>query len=71
MKYNWSKENIESVIKECDSLTQVLDKLNIPRAGNNSATLRKKLEEYNMELNKKEGLRIIFQQRSIQAQISL
>lgn len=49
MKYDWSKERIESVIKDCDSLTQVLEKLDIPRAGNNSSTLRKKLEEYNID----------------------
>lgn len=49
MKYDWSKERIEAVIRDCDSLTQVLNKLNIPRAGNNSATLRKKLEEYNID----------------------
>ena len=49
MKYNWNKERIEAIIKDCDSLSQVLDKLNIPRAGNNSATLRRKLEEYNID----------------------
>lgn len=32
MKYNWNKERIEAIIKDCDSLSQVLDKLNIPRA---------------------------------------
>lgn len=49
MKYDWSKERIESVIADCDSLSQVLEKLNIPRAGNNTATLRKKLEEFNID----------------------
>lgn len=49
MKYDWSKERIEAVIKDCDSLSQVLEKLNIPRAGNNTATLRKKLEEFNID----------------------
>lgn len=49
MKYDWSKERIESVITDCDSLSQVLEKLNIPRAGNNTATLRKKLEEFNID----------------------
>ena len=49
MKYDWSKEKIESVIRDCDSLSQVLDMLGIPRAGNNSATLRKKLEKYNID----------------------
>lgn len=49
MKYDWSKERIENVIKDCDSLSQVLDKLNIPKAGSNSTTLRRKLEEYNID----------------------
>ena len=49
MKYDWSKERIESVIADCDSLFQVLEKLNIPRACNNTATLRKKLEEFNID----------------------
>lgn len=49
MKYDWSNERIKSVISDCDSLSQVLEKLNIPRAGNNTTTLRKKLEEYNID----------------------
>lgn len=49
MKYDWTKERIEAVIMDCDSLSQVLEKLGIPRAGNNTATLRKKLEEYNID----------------------
>ena len=66
MKYDWSKERIESVIVECDSLSQVLEKLNIPRAGNNTATLRKKLEEYItlillMKQKVEKELRIMFQ----------
>ena len=49
MKYDWSKERIAAVIKDCDSLSQVLDMLGIPRAGNNTATLRNKLEEYGID----------------------
>ena len=30
MKYDWSNERIKSVISDCDSLSQVLEKLNIP-----------------------------------------
>ena len=55
MKYDWSKERIESVIADCDSLSQVLEKLNIPRAGNNTATLRKKLEEFNIDYSHFKG----------------
>ncbi len=49
MKYDWSKERIESVINECDSLSQVLEKLGIPKRGGNTSTLRSKLEEYNID----------------------
>ena len=64
MKYNWTKENIESVIKDCDSFSDVLRKLNIPIQGNNCATLKKKISLYNIDFShftygnkKKKGLK--------------
>lgn len=49
MKYNWNKERIEAVIKDCDSLSQVLDKLNIPKAGSVSDnTIRKWCKQLNL-----------------------
>lgn len=50
-KYDWNKEDIESVVKECDSLTDVLKALGVPRRGNNSITLRKKIEEYGIDIS--------------------
>lgn len=51
MKYNWSKEKIESVIKNCDSFSDVLRALNIPIQGNNGVTLKKKILEYNIDFS--------------------
>ena len=48
-KYNWNKERIQEVIKDCDSLSETLLKLGIPNVGGNTCTLRKKLEEYNID----------------------
>ena len=48
-KYNWNKERIQEVIKDCDSLSETLLKLGIPNDGGNTCTLRKKLEEYNID----------------------
>lgn len=47
--YDWNKEKIISVIKDCDSFSQLLLKLGIPRRGNNIYTLKKKLEEFNID----------------------
>ena len=41
-KYNWNKERIQEVIKDCDSLSETLLKLGIPDVGGNTCTLRKK-----------------------------
>ena len=51
MKYNWSKENIESVVKDCDSFSEVLRKLNIPTQGNNGVTLKRKMILYNIDFS--------------------
>lgn len=51
MKYNWTKENIESVIEDCDSFSDVLRKLNIPIQGNNCVTLKKKVLLYNIDFS--------------------
>lgn len=48
-KYNWDKERIQSIIKDCNSLSETLSKLGIPNVGGNTCTLRKKLEEYNID----------------------
>ena len=51
MKYNWTKENIENVIRDCDSFSDVLRKLEIPIQGNNCATLKKKVLLYNIDFS--------------------
>lgn len=51
MKYNWNKELIEQYVKESDSLSETLIKMNIPIQGNNSKTLKNKIEEYNIDIS--------------------
>ena len=51
MKYDWSKEKLEQVIPESDSLSDVLSKLQIPIQGNNSQTLKSKIEEYGIDIS--------------------
>lgn len=51
MKYNWNKTDIENAVKISDSLTDTLKVLNIPIQGNNSKTLRTKIEEYNIDIS--------------------
>lgn len=50
-KYDWSKEKISSVLKDCFCYRDVLRKLNIPIAGRNSTTLKKKIAEYNLDIS--------------------
>lgn len=50
MKYDWSKENIEKAVKDSDSYSETLRKMNIPIQGCNSNTLKKKIEEYNIDI---------------------
>ena len=71
MKYDWNKEKLEQVIPESDSLSDVLNKLQIPIQGNNSRTLKSKIEEYGIDIShftysaKKRKGRIIFQYLNI------
>lgn len=51
MKYNWNKENLEKAVKESDSYSEVLRKLEIPLQGNNTSTLKRKIEEYNIDIS--------------------
>lgn len=45
MKYNWDINKIKEIVPQCVNLTEVLERLNIPRQGNNSSTLKKILNE--------------------------
>lgn len=45
MKYNWDINKIKEVVPQCINLTEVLKHLEIPRQGNNSATLKRILNQ--------------------------
>ena len=45
MKYDWDLVKIKQIVPQCINFTEVLNHLNIPRQGNNSKTLRKILED--------------------------
>lgn len=49
-KYDWNLEEIKNAVKDSINFTEVLEKLNIPRQGNNSSTLRKILDLNNIVL---------------------
>lgn len=48
-KYNWDIEKIKEITKDSVNFTEVLQKLNIPRQGNNSKTLKRILNENNID----------------------
>lgn len=50
MKYTWNKEEIEKAVKNNTCYNDVLKELNIPLAGNNTATLKRKIAEYNISI---------------------
>lgn len=49
-KYNWEKEKIEEAVKTSYNYRDVLRKLDIPIAGNNTATLKRKITEFNISI---------------------
>ena len=49
MKYDWYLERIKEVIPQCINFTEVLEMLSIPRQGNNSNTLKRLLDENNID----------------------
>lgn len=48
-KYDWNLEKIKEAVKESVNFTEVLNKLKIPRQGNNSKTLRRILDDNNID----------------------
>lgn len=48
-KYDWNLEKIKEAVKESINFTEVLEKLNIPRQGNNTNTLKGILEKENID----------------------
>lgn len=49
MKYDWNLERIKEIIPQCINFTEVLKMLSIPRQGNNSNTLKRLLDENNID----------------------
>lgn len=50
-KYLWNKEKLIKAVAESISYNSVLRKLNIPTSGNNAATLKRKIKEYNLDIS--------------------
>lgn len=48
-KYEWNISKIRNAVKESINFTEVLEKLGIPRQGNNSTTLKRLLIENNID----------------------
>ena len=44
-KYEWNIDKIKEVVKDCINFTEVLNKIEIPRQGNNSKTLKRILDD--------------------------
>lgn len=49
--YNWSKERVAKAVEENCCYRDVLRSLSIPIRGNNSATLKKKIAEYQLDIS--------------------
>lgn len=47
-KYDWNLEKIKKAVEESVNFTEVLDKIGVPRQGNNSKTLRNILDNNNI-----------------------
>ena len=48
-RVNWTKELLESIVPECASFAEVLKRVNLKPHGSNPKTLRKKLQEFNVD----------------------
>lgn len=49
MKYDWCKQRVESAVQKANSYSEVLRILEIPVHGRNADTLKRKIEEYNLD----------------------
>ena len=49
MKYIYTKENLEPIVKESFSYAEVLRKIGRKDVGSNFRTLRKYIEQYNLD----------------------
>ena len=51
MRYDWSEEKIREAVKVSQNKCDVLRHLNIPIAGNNISTLKRKIEKYGVDIS--------------------
>lgn len=51
MKYNWNLSNIQEAVSKADSYSETLRIMNIPTSGRNTDTLKRKIEEYNINID--------------------
>lgn len=49
MKTNWSKENLEKIIKDCYSIADILKKQKLKCVGGNYHTAKKYIQLYNLD----------------------
>lgn len=49
MKYEWNIDKIREIVQVSINLSEVLEKLKIPRQGNNCKTLKKILDSNNID----------------------
>lgn len=50
-RYNWGKELVQRAVLSSNCWFDCLDKLGIPKRGGNYRTLKKKVEEYNIDVS--------------------
>ena len=50
-RYNWNKNEIEAAVKVSHTYKETLRRLNIPTAGSNWKTLKRKINEYNIDIS--------------------
>ena len=51
MKYDWSELSIQETVSRADSYSDTLRLMNIPTSGRNTDTLKRKIEEYNIDVS--------------------
>ena len=66
-KYEWDLEQIKSAVKESINFTEVLEKLGVPRQGNNTSTLKNILISNNIDYSHFTGRARVYETTYIQA----
>ena len=50
-KYDWSKSRVEEAVKASISYVETLRRLGVNTRGNNTDTLKRKIQEYNIDIS--------------------